>query len=68
MDTPHPRTLFDKVWDAHVVQSLADGWDLLLTPTVAEPPLPLAEFANSPDNPTAPMRRGLAGLAQAGAR
>lgn len=29
MDTPHPRTLFDKVWDAHVVQSLADGWDLL---------------------------------------
>lgn len=29
MDTLHPRTLFDKVWDAHVVQPLADGWDLL---------------------------------------
>jgi 3-isopropylmalate/(R)-2-methylmalate dehydratase large subunit len=25
----HPRTLFDKIWDAHVVQPLADGWDLL---------------------------------------
>jgi len=36
----------------------ADGWDLLLTPTVAEPPLPLAEFENNPARPTAPMRRG----------
>lgn len=27
--TAAPRTLFDKVWDAHVVQSLGDGWDLL---------------------------------------
>src|SRR6516164_7129243 len=36
----------------------ADGWDLLLTPTVAEPPLPLTEFENNPDRPTAPMRRG----------
>ncbi|OBI69316.1 amidase [Mycobacterium sp. E796] len=35
----------------------ADGWDLLLTPTVAEPPLPLAEFENDPAHPTAPMRR-----------
>jgi len=24
-----PRTLFDKIWDAHVVQPLGDGWDLL---------------------------------------
>ena len=24
-----PRALFDKIWDAHVIQSLADGWDLL---------------------------------------
>jgi len=23
------RTLFDKIWDAHVIQPLADGWDLL---------------------------------------
>ncbi len=36
----------------------ADGWDLLLTPTVAEPPPPLTEFENNPDHPSAPMRRG----------
>jgi len=36
----------------------ADGWDLLLTPTVSEPPLALAEFENDPAHPTAPMRRG----------
>lgn len=35
----------------------ADGWDLLLTPTLAEPPLPLTEFENDPEHPTAPMRR-----------
>jgi amidase len=35
----------------------ADGWDLLLTPTVAEPPVPLTEFENNPERPTAPMRR-----------
>jgi amidase len=34
-----------------------DGWDLLLTPTLAEPPPPLAEFENDPQHPTAPMRR-----------
>lgn len=35
----------------------ADGWDLLLTPTLTEPPLPLTEFENDPEQPTAPMRR-----------
>lgn len=35
----------------------ADGWDLLLTPTLAEPPLPMTEFENDPEHPTAPMRR-----------
>ncbi|PQM46944.1 6-aminohexanoate-cyclic-dimer hydrolase [Mycobacterium talmoniae] len=35
----------------------ADGWDLLLTPTVAEPPPPLTEFDNDPAHPTAPQRR-----------
>lgn len=35
----------------------ADGWDLLLTPTLAEPPLPLTEFETNPAEPTAPMRR-----------
>ena len=35
----------------------ADGWDLLLTPTLAEPPPPLTEFENDTEHPTAPMRR-----------
>ncbi len=35
----------------------ADGWDLLLTPTLAEPPPALTEFENNPEQPTAPMRR-----------
>jgi amidase len=34
-----------------------EGWDLLLTPTVAELPLTLGTIANDPDNPMAPMRR-----------
>jgi len=29
----------------------ADGFDLLLTPTIAEPPPPLGEFGSPPDNP-----------------
>jgi amidase len=29
----------------------ADGYDLLLTPTITEPPPPLGEFACPPDNP-----------------
>ena len=32
----------------------ADGWDLLLCPTVAEPPPLLSEFENNPEHPTAP--------------
>ena len=35
----------------------ADGWDLLLTPTLAEPPPLLTEFENNPEHPMAPMRR-----------
>ncbi|HME17278.1 MAG TPA: amidase [Mycobacterium sp.] len=34
-----------------------DGWDLLLTPTVAELPLPLGVIANNPDNPLEAMER-----------
>ena len=34
-----------------------DGWELLLTPTLAEPPPLLTEFENNPEHPTAPMRR-----------
>ena len=35
----------------------ADGWDLLLTPTVAELPLPLGTIGNDPDNPLAAVER-----------
>ena len=34
-----------------------DGWDLLLTPTLGEPPVPLGTFANDPQIPLAPMMR-----------
>ena len=34
-----------------------DGWDLLLTPTLAELPLKLGTLANDPDQPMAVMRR-----------
>ncbi len=40
-----------------VQQWWADGFDLLLTPTVAEPPLPLGTIANDPAEPMAPMMR-----------
>jgi amidase len=40
-----------------VHQWWADGWDLLLTPTLAEPPLPLGTIANNPSDPAAPTRR-----------
>lgn len=35
----------------------AEGWDLLLTPTLAEPPVRIGEFANDPTDPMAPMKR-----------
>ena len=34
-----------------------DGWDLLVTPTLAEPPLPIGELDPTPDNPMGPMAR-----------
>jgi len=40
-----------------VQQWWADGWDLLLTPTLAEPPLPIGTLANDESDPSAPMRR-----------
>jgi amidase len=40
-----------------VQQWWEDGWDLLLTPTLAEPPLPLSELEDVPGDPSAPMRR-----------
>ncbi|MGH8993806.1 MAG: amidase family protein, partial [Acidimicrobiia bacterium] len=35
----------------------ADGFDLLLTPTLAEPPVPLGTFASQPDNPLGSLFR-----------
>ena len=39
----------------------AAGFDLLLTPTIAEPPPLLGEFGTDPDNPLQPLFRA-AGL------
>ena len=38
----------------------ADGWDLLLTPTLAEPPAPIGTFANDLAAPMTPMIRAAA--------
>ena len=40
-----------------VHQWWADGWDLLLTPTLAEPPVPLGTLDASDDDPLRPLRR-----------
>jgi amidase len=38
----------------------ADGWDLLLTPTLGEVPVPLGTMANDPANPLHPLARAAA--------
>ncbi|MEP7202857.1 MAG: amidase [Ilumatobacteraceae bacterium] len=43
-----------------IQQWWADGWDLLLTPTLAEPPAAIGTFANNADSPMAPMIRAAA--------
>jgi amidase len=35
----------------------AEGWDLLLTPTLAEPPLPIGTIVNDPNRPMTPLAR-----------
>jgi amidase len=40
-----------------VQQWWSEGWDLLLTPTLAEPPPLLGSFANDPEHPMAPSIR-----------
>lgn len=40
-----------------VQQWWADGWDLLLTPTCGEPPVPIGEHDPAPGDPMAGMRR-----------
>lgn len=47
--TSHFRRALQSWW--------ADGWDLLLTPTVAELPLPLGTIAVNPDHPMDAMER-----------
>ena len=39
------------------VAQFMESYDVLLSPTVAEPPLPLGSFESPPDNPMAGMRR-----------
>lgn len=34
-----------------------EGWDLLLTPTLSEPPIAVGEIRNDPDRPMAPLAR-----------
>jgi amidase len=41
----------------------ADGWDLLLTPTLAEPPVLVGEHGSTPDDPMAGMKRAQAFVA-----
>lgn len=40
-----------------IQQWWADGWDLLVTPTTAEPPTVIGEFANDAAQPMAPLAR-----------
>jgi amidase len=44
-------------WRREVQQWWADGWDVLVTPTTAEPAPPLGEHANDPADPMAPLKR-----------
>jgi len=49
-----------QVWTRRVAQWWADGFELLLTPTLAEPPPPLGTLVASPENPTRGWERLLA--------
>jgi amidase len=40
-----------------IQQWWADGWDLLLSPTLSEPPVRIGEHAPQPDDPMAGMKR-----------
>lgn len=53
--TTAPQWLWSREWlqanSRDVAAWWADGFDLLLTPTIAEPPPPLGTFDSPPDNP-----------------
>jgi amidase len=46
-------------YSARVQRWWAEGWDLLVTPTIAEPPPPLGDYAAPPDNPFWPITRSI---------
>jgi len=46
-------------YSARVQRWWTDGWDLLVTPTISEPPPALGEYAAQPDNPFWPITRAL---------
>jgi amidase len=50
-------------YSARVQRWWADGWDLLVTPTVSEPPPMLGEYAARPDNVLWPIIRAVAEVA-----
>src|SRR5574341_2663895 len=50
-------------YSARVQRWWAEGWDLLLTPTISEPPPALGEFAAQPDNPFWPVSRSVVEVA-----
>ena len=50
-------------YSARVQRWWAQGWDLLLTPTISEPPPPLGEYAAPPDNPFHPVSRSVVEVA-----
>lgn len=50
-----------QVWSRRVADWWAGGFDLLLTPTIAEPPVPLGTFVATPDSP----RKGFSRLMNA---
>jgi amidase len=44
------------VYRRAIAQWWADGFDILVTPTLSQLPLPIGSFANNPQSPLAPMR------------
>jgi amidase len=50
-------------YSARVQRWWADGWDLLVTPTISEPPPPLGSYTAPPDNPFRPVIRSVAEVA-----
>jgi amidase len=48
---------------ARVQRWWEEGWDLLVTPTISEPPPPLGDYAAQPDNPFWPITRSIVEVA-----